>query len=82
MAKNKTETTTKTTYVIHNDQRGRKPATGKLANSLRMVQPNEYFFTEATNQTRVHSLARSLQKTFQTTSVDNNVIRVTCLGNW
>lgn len=82
MSKAKTETTTKSTYVIHNDQRGRKPVYNKLANSLRLVQPNEYFFTEASNQGRVHSLARSLQKSFSTTTVDNDIIRVTCVSNW
>lgn len=83
MAKNKTETTTtKTTYVIHNDQRGRKPSSGKLSNSLRIIQPNEYFFIEASSQARVHSLARSLKKTFKTTAADNGTVRVTCLGTW
>jgi len=82
MAKTKAETTTKSTYVIHNDQRGRKPVSNRLSNSLRMVQPNEYFFTEASNQPRVHNFARALQKSFKTTAVNNDIIRVTCTGSW
>lgn len=70
------------TYVIHNDNRGPKPTTSKLANTLRMVQPGEYFYTKASNQGRVHSLTRSLNKTFSTHAATEKTIRVTCIGNW
>lgn len=82
MKTKKTETTNKTTYVIHSDLRGAKPKSNKIANSLRILQTDEYFFTEAENRRKVYNFARSLSKSFTVNAVDNNHIRVTCTGMW
>lgn len=81
-ATTKPETKTTTTYIIRAEHRGRPRFTDKLASTLLMTQEGDYFLAPVTERVRVISLARSLRKSFTTSKVDENTIRVSCTATW
>ncbi len=80
--KNEPQVAAPTLYPITFAYReGRRPSNIALACTMRVVNTGDKFVVPTTERSSVASLARSLQKTFKTKTV-NDQLEVTCVRSW